>query len=117
MRMTSGGSPFEFYQFRRGSWDFYRCYKCHRVFTYEQEQSRIARMDLGEGLTICPCRSMRYGPARPAGIEWLKPSVITYTGKLVLARGVAPWVEKRLPSALPLIERLSKPIGPRRKNV
>lgn len=114
--MKSGGSPFEFYKFRRGSWDFYRCYKCHRLFTYEQEQSRMARLSLDERASMCPCMSLRYGPARPAGFEWLKWSVITYTGKLVLARGLAPWLEENFPKALPIVERLSQPIGPRRND-
>lgn len=108
--MRSDGSPFEFYKFRKGAYDFSRCYKCKRVFTYEQERARIAAMEYDLNMTICPCKSMLYSPAKPVGTEWLKPSVLTYTAKLVLARGLAPWLESRFPKALPLIERLVKPV-------
>lgn len=60
--------------------------------------------------SMCACRSLRYSPTRPSVIEWLKPSVITYTLKLVLARGLAPWLEDHCPKALPLVERLVKPL-------
>lgn len=109
-RMRRDGSPFDFYKFKAGAYDFWRCYKCHAIFTYEQERSRIANMEFDCRATMCPCRSLRYSPTLPSVIEWLKPSVITYTLKLVLARGLAPWLEDHCPKALPLVERLVKPL-------
>lgn len=106
----SNGSPFEFYQFKQDAFDFWRCYTCGRLFTYEQERARMVSLEHDLKARMCPCGSMKYKPARPTSLEWLKPNVVTYTLKLVLARGVAPWAEKHYPRALPWLERLTKPM-------
>lgn len=107
--MREDGSPFEFYKFKPGAHDFWRCYSCGLIFTYEQERGRMQAMEHDFKATICPCKSMKYKPAMPRGIEWLRPSVLTYTLKLVLARGLAPWLEDHFPRALPLVETLVRP--------
>lgn len=109
--MRTDGSPFEFYKFKAGFHDFFRCYSCGSIFTFEQERARIEAMDSGDlKMTMCPCGSMKYKPSKPRSYQWLKPSVLTYTLKLVLARGLAPWLEDRYPRALPLVEKLVKPV-------
>jgi hypothetical protein len=109
--MNNDGSPFEFYKFKRGAYDFWRCYSCNRIFTYEQERAYIKAMEHDLKRTICSCGSLKYSPAKsPVGLEWLLPNVLTYTLKLILARGVAPWVEQHFPRALPWLERLCKPM-------
>ena len=127
--MEHDGSPFEFYKFKSGAYDFWRCYNCHKIFTYEEEHARKAWMAHDLRAAMCPCRSLRYKPAMPSlrprhnlsplrlisknrlvfGNEWLEPSVLTYTLKLALARGVAPWLEIHYPKALPFIEKLVVP--------
>ena len=109
--MSEGGSPFEFYRFGRGRHDWYRCYKCNSVFTYEQERARFKAMELIDEskVRMCRCGSLKYAPARLVGPEWFKPAVVAYTLKLVLARGLAPWLEERFPAALPLVEFLVRP--------
>lgn len=102
-------SPFEFYKQKSGAFDFWRCYACGAVITYEQERARMIAMERDLKTTICRCGSMKYKPTNPHGFEWLKLSVVTYVLKLILARGIAPWAEKRFPRALPWIERLSRP--------
>lgn len=127
--MSVNGSPFEFYQFREGSHDFWRCFSCGLIFTYEQERARVAMMEHDMQAAMCPCGSLRYKPTKPRSrprwgfsplrlfsrycwiskSEWLEPNVLTYTLKLVLARGLAPWLEAHYPKALPRIERLVQP--------
>lgn len=92
------------------SFDFYRCYKCMRVFTREQEWSSLAKMNaqpFGRS-GICACGSMKYSPTWPVFWEWLKPGVLRYTLKCVLARGIAPWLERHWQKPLPFVERLVK---------
>lgn len=107
--MRSDGSPFEFYKFRPGVFDFWRCYSCGEIFTYEQERLRMALMEHDPKASMCRCLGMKYKPTRPRWYEWIRPSVLTYTVKLLLARGLAPWLEVHLPGALPLVERLVRP--------
>ena len=97
--------PLEFYAFRPAAHDFYRCYNCHTIITYEQEQIRLNEMTEGKS-SICACGSRKYSPTFPVGQEWLLPRVWVYASKLVLARGVAPWVAKYCAWALPIVERL-----------
>ena len=100
-------SPFEFYDYVDNSHDFWRCYECGRILTYEEERYRVSRLNSDMRLTICDCGSMRFRATRPRGIEWIYPRVAVYVAKLVIARGIAPWLERRYPKALPLAERLS----------
>lgn len=108
--MRTDGSPFEFYKFKPGFHDFFRCYTCGAIFTFEQERANMAAMEHDLKMTMCPCGSLRYKPSKPLWYQWLKPRVLTYTVKLVLARGLAPWLEDRYPKALPLVEKLVKPV-------
>lgn len=102
-------------------YDFYRCYKCDRIITREEEKAICtqATRDQLDRAAICPCGSMKFMPTWPVTTwsllpwrcdsEWLRTNVFRYTLKLVLARGVAPWCERHMPIALPWIERLVKP--------
>ena len=89
-------------------YDFYRCYKCLRVFSRQEELESIVRIDQGEN--FCECGSTRFTPSWPVGVEWLKPNVAKYAIKLFLARGVAPKLDKYSYTrfALPWIEKLVK---------
>ena len=128
--MSVDGSPFEFYKFKKTApYDFWRCYSCGKLFTYEQEQERIRQMDVEPGARMCDCGSMRYRATKPGrsprhrwspfrlltkkkllyGNEWLDSIVLTYVVKLILARGVSPWCEDHYPKALPYIEKLVRP--------
>jgi len=107
--MRTDGGPFEFYKFKKHAHDFWRCYSCHRIFTYEQERARVILMEHDASAAMCSCRSLRYKPTRPSGIEWIRPNVLTYTLKLVLARGLGPWLEEKMPAALPYLESLVAP--------
>jgi hypothetical protein len=104
--MRQDGGPFEFYKFKDGAYDFLRCWSCGSLFTREQECARKAALEGDPSRTMCPCGSMRYKPAKPKWYQWLQPHVLSYTLKLLLARGLAPWLEERYPKALPLVERL-----------
>lgn len=84
--------------------DFYRCYKCQSVFTREDELYGFRNAD--ERGRICKCGSSKYGPGWPTWFGWLKPCVVRYTLKMILAREVAPWCEKHFQAALPVIEKL-----------
>jgi hypothetical protein len=111
-QVSQGGSPFEFYKDRAGRHDWYRCYKCKRLFTYEEERARLNAMPSQDEdkAKICKCGSLKYTPTRMSGFDWLRPNVVAYTLKLVLARGIAPWFERHFKSALPWIERLCRPM-------
>ncbi len=86
---------------KEGVYDFYRCYKCGRVFTREGELKAFGE----DGVkAVCGCGSQKYSPAWPIWFDWLKPSVIKYTIKLLLARGLAPWAEKKAQWLLPYLE-------------
>jgi hypothetical protein len=87
---------------KQSVWDFYRCCKCGNVFSREEE---IFNLRHGEGI-MCVCGSAKYSPSMPKRLEWLKLGVMKYTAKLVLARGLAPWLYKHAKFALPLVERL-----------
>lgn len=95
----------------KGNFDFYRCDNCRRVITREEE---LLAFSNGETLVdenraqICPCGSKKYKPERPRRLRWnwLRPNVIRYTLKLVLARGLAPWCDRHFQWPLPWIERL-----------
>jgi hypothetical protein len=93
--------------------DFYICYKCGRIITREQEKAVWKSASSGglEGgaLKLCVCGSQKYSPTRPHGLDWLIPRVASYTLKLVLARGLAPWLDKNFPQALPVVEFLCRP--------
>ena len=87
--------------------DFYRCRECKRIFTREEELEFYAWAELlspeeEREATICPCGSMKFKPARPPASAWsmLKKDyrrwrIWSYVGKLILARAVAPWLEKK----------------------
>lgn len=92
-----------------GAYDFYSCHKCGRIFTREDELKafKVASAEEDEvKVRICDCGSKRYSPAFPHGFLWLKPNVIKYTVKLLLARGLAPWADRNFPVLLPIIEKL-----------
>ncbi len=108
-----------------GKHDFYRCYRCRRLFTREEEKAIYARLgrQLDEkGVSICGCGSQKFSPGWPITrffwvfpffipvpvfrSEWMQRNVIGYTFKLVMARGVAPWLERHLSIALPLVEKM-----------
>jgi hypothetical protein len=55
---------------------------------------------------MCRCLSAKYRVSRPRALEWLRPSVLAYAWKVVLARKLAPWLEQRLPGALKYVEKL-----------
>jgi len=90
--------------------DYYRCYKCNRVITREEEREVWAEATAGimaeNKVSICKCGSGKYSPALPVDEEWRKPNVLIYTVKLILARAVAPWLEKNEPEGLPHLEWL-----------
>ena len=90
--------------------DFYRCYKCNRLFTRAQERTvfDLAGSSNEDTAAVCGCGSGKYSPTLPRWYEWAKPSVLSYTAKLVLARGLAPWCEKHLPELLSTIDWLVK---------
>ena len=92
--------------------DFYRCYKCNRIITREEERNIWEEADAGiveeNKVSICKCGSAKYSPALPVDEEWRKPNVLRYTVKLILARAVAPWLEKHEPEGLPHLEWLLK---------
>jgi len=90
----------------RGRHDFYRCYRCGTLFTREQERNvfDLASMSGEQAAAVCSCGSGKYSPSMPLWYEWLKPAVVSYAWKLLLARGAAPWCEKHLPEALESIE-------------
>jgi hypothetical protein len=94
----------EFYAFKPSAHDFYRCYDCNRIFTYEYEQNRLREMTEGDS-HMCRCGGRKYSATRPVGPEWLL--VLPYTAKLVLARGLAPWLGTRHPRTLRLVEWLA----------
>lgn len=90
----------DFYAFRPGTHDFYRCVLCHKVFTHEHERVRIAQMSADQDETRwIHCRSQKYSPTRPFMFEWLKPSVLKYTIKVLLVRGLYPHVRNVGPIA------------------
>lgn len=105
----------EFYEWRPGMYDFYRCHKCGALFTYEEERARLQHMqDTNDEIMYICCTSRKYAPARRpeikrgrfakrylTGNEWLQPNVIRYVAKLVAARAVAPWLEKHAAWLLP----------------
>lgn len=114
---------------REGAYDFYRCMKCDAIFTRETEVARLRAGTLSHDdsrpFSICACGSLRYSPSWPyrspagplgrflgmeykiiRGNQWLDSYILAYTLKLVLARGVAPWLDRHFPQALGLVERL-----------
>jgi len=95
--------------------DFYRCYRCGRLFTREWElatMARLARIEADDDtVDICPCGSKRYLPSKPVLLGWLRPSIVKYVYKLVLARGIAPLAERYRPELLPYLDKWSKPDG------
>lgn len=111
-----------------GNYDFYRCWRCGRVFSREEERSILAKMTKSmEGVAkddnkiqFCKCGSLKYTPSWPvrkkegwrgyySDNEWLEPRIRRYVVKLWLARAVAPWCERHLTVVLPLVEWLVKP--------
>ena len=82
--------------------DFYICYKA----VWKSASSGDLE---GGALKLCVCGSQKYSPTRPHGLDWLIPRVASYTLKLVLARGLAPWLDKNFPQALPVVEFLCRP--------
>jgi len=97
-------------------YDFYRCYKCDRIITRDEEKGAYSMANSGktDRVSICPCGSMKFSATWPVTTwsvlpwqcdsEWLRVNVIRYTLKLALARGVAPWCERHFSAALPWIE-------------
>ena len=106
----------------QGSYDFYRCQSCHHVFSREEEKLAFAvagKEKSERKVRMCRCGSSRYSPTWPVTkmsillwrceSEWLQPNVIAYTLKLVLARGIAPWLDRHFRPALRLVEYLVRP--------
>jgi len=101
-------------------YDLYRCRKCGHVFTREEELEFYAMGSLftpeeEREETICPCGSMKFEPKRPPKKpsemlrkEFRRWRIWAYVGKLVLARWLAPKLEKNrnLQFLLPYIEKL-----------
>ncbi len=90
-----------------GLYDFYRCYKCSRIITREEEKLWLAEAELilDDQTMFCPCGSLRLSPSRgPIRLEWLSYHVLRYTVKVILARGLAPWCDKHFRLLLPFIE-------------
>lgn len=85
----------EFYQFAAGKHDFYRCLKCNRIFTQEYERVRLQKISEEQKTQYIHCTSLRYTPAQPIGPEWLKPSILLYAFKVIMARVVAPFAVKK----------------------
>jgi hypothetical protein len=103
-----------------GRYDFYRCYKCSRIITREEEKLWYEQADmvLDDQTMFCYCGSLRITPARPPRglIGWWRLrkdfvtyTVLRYTVKVILARGLAPWLDKHFRAALPLIEYVVSP--------
>jgi NAD-dependent SIR2 family protein deacetylase len=89
------------------TYDFYRCHKCNWLFTLRYEKRATVMMNEGKQQGICKhCGSTRYSPSWPRFLGWLRPDVVAFVGRLILARGVAPFAEKKAQWALPYIERL-----------
>jgi hypothetical protein len=87
---------------KEGCYDFYRCFFCGRIFSRANEEK--AMMSDGR---ICACGSVKYKPAWPVWIEWIYPRIVSYTFKLILAREVAPWLDRNgFHGALRKLERL-----------
>ncbi len=108
-----------------GLYDFYRCYKCGRIITREEEKVWLKNAEsiTDDQTMFCYCGSLRITPVRPPKglIGWwrlrkdfLVYSVLRYTVKVVLARGLAPWLDRNFRVALPLIEWLVSPKKTRR---
>lgn len=79
-----------FYKFGPGVHDFYRCEKCNTLFTREYEKIRLSEFSTTRSKSYIHCNSLRYAPGTPLWYEWLKPSVLKYAFKVVMARVVAP---------------------------
>lgn len=81
--------------------DFYRCYKCGNLFNRREELKWFAGAK-------CACGSQKYSPSWPRRFDWVRPSVIAYTLKVILARNLAPLVDRapRLRWLLKYIERM-----------
>ena len=111
MRLSESAVLTEYNTPLKHSFDFYRCYKCNRLFTREQEKYMFSWMTKNPEVQpkICSCGSMKYSPSWPTFLGWIKPSVIRYVFKLVLAREIAPWMDGHYPGVLPYIEWLVKP--------
>jgi hypothetical protein len=91
--------------------DFYRCYKCGKVITREEELMFYAwANEIPPGqedeAVICDCGSMKIIPVKMSGDEWREKNVLRYSIKIILARGLIPWLEKKFPAALPWAEWL-----------
>jgi len=83
------------------AFDFYRCFACGSLFTRDQEQEAF-REERG----ACPCKSLKYRPSHPVGLDWAKPNILSYVAKIFIARGIAPWCEKHFSPILPLLGKL-----------
>ena len=106
----------------QGSYDFYRCMLCHRVFTREEEKRAFAvaaKQENERKVRMCRCGGRRYSPTWPVTTksylpwrwhsEWLQPNVVAYTLKLVLARCLAPWLDMRFRPGLRVVEYFVRP--------
>jgi DNA-directed RNA polymerase subunit RPC12/RpoP len=74
-----------------GVYDFYKCYLCGKPFSRDQERARLKK-----GRKVCPCGSSKYSPGWPVGLQWASPGIALYVAKLVVARGIRPWLMRRL---------------------
>jgi len=105
-----------------GSYDFYRCTTCHRVFSREDEKrafAAAAKQTNERSVRMCRCGGRRYSPTWPVtkwsylpwrcDSEWLQLNVLAYTAKLVMARGLAPWLDRRFRPGLKLVEYFVRP--------
>lgn len=58
-------------------YDFYRCYKCHRLITRVEEIIFFTPGSKTAGI-VCPCGSKKYTPANPHWHEYFLPRVIKF---------------------------------------
>jgi DNA-directed RNA polymerase subunit RPC12/RpoP len=58
-------------------YDFYRCYKCHRLITRVDEILFFTANSKTAG-KVCPCGSMKYQPANPRWFEYFLPRTIRF---------------------------------------
>lgn len=85
-------------------YDFYRCHRCSMVFSRQEELRRVN--GLQDGKVFCKCGACKFTPSWPRRFEWLKPDIARYTAKLILARGLAPILDRYAQWALPAVERM-----------
>ncbi len=64
-------------QLKASDFDFYRCYKCHRLITRVEEILAFTPGSKTEGV-VCGCGSKKYMPSNPVWWEYLLPRVLRF---------------------------------------